>query len=68
VDLDAHEDPVQQLRVVGTDLDEGPRLVPVLAAQVQALDPVVASVLEDVVEHPGEDPGVHQMSGEGDGL
>ena len=66
--LDAHHDALEQLGLVGADLDQCPRLVLVLAAQVQRLDAVVAAVLEDVVEDAGEDPGVHQMAGEGDGL
>ena len=53
--------------VLGADRDQGARLVLVLAAEVEAVDPVVAAVLEDVVEHPGEDAGVHEVAGELDG-
>src|SRR3712207_8826459 len=33
----------------------------------EALDAVVTAVLEDVVQDPGEDAGVHQAAGQGDG-
>ena len=68
VHLESHDDALEQFRLVGPDLHQRPRLVPVLAAQVEALDAVVTAVLEDVVEDAGEDAGVHQVSGQGDGL
>jgi hypothetical protein len=66
VHLDPHEDAVQQLGVRGPDLDQRRRLVAVLAAQLEALDPVVAAVLQDVVQDPGQDAGVHQVAGDRD--
>ena len=68
VHLHPHDDALEQFGVLGADLDQRARLVLVLPAQVQALDAVVAAVLEDVVEDPGEDAGVHQVPGQGDGL
>jgi hypothetical protein len=66
VDLHPHEDPVEQVGPVGADLDQCARLVVVLLAEVEVLDAVVAAVLEDVVEDPGQDAGVHQVTGHHD--
>ena len=67
VHLHPHDDALEQFGLVGPDLHQRPRLVLVLAAQVEALDAVVTAVLEDVVEDPGEDAGVHEVAGQGDG-
>ena len=38
------------------------------ATDVEPVDRVVAAVAEDVVEHPGEQPGVHQVPADLDRL
>ena len=67
-DLQPHQDPGELLVAVGADHDDGVRLVLVRLAEVDAVDGVVAAVVQDVVEDPREHAGVHQMAGDLDGL
>jgi len=66
--LQAHEQPLQRLVVLGRDRDLGQRLVVVGLPDVEAVDPVVGTVTEHVVQDPGQEPGVHQVPADLDRL
>ena len=66
--LQAHQQPLEGLVVLGRDRDPGAAGVVRLVPDVEGVDDVVAAVLPDVVEDPRQDAAVHQVAGDLDCL